>query len=139
VLNRLDSTVQSWEDAASDTVGPEDIVDPWFHFSDMSWLHRGRRGEIRLRGATEVAGREAFVLSVRGSADRRDRTMWKRFDILPESDRYLLALDRQRGVLLRAESYLDSELLAVEEVTEIEFDVPLAPEIFGEPRLEGGH
>ena len=135
LLNRADATVQSWKDAPEDAADLEDVYDPWFHFSDMSWLDRGRRGEIRLRGATAVAGREAFVLTLRGSAHARDRSMYRRFDILPECDRYVVSLDRERGVLLRAECYLGSDLLTVEEVTELEFDAPLAPSLFDEPRL----
>ncbi len=121
VVNSHDGTVRSWEDAEPGVNGPDDIADPWFHFPDVSWLKRWPG--IAVRGTAEVVGRPAVVVAAR-------HTM---FDIAPGSDRNLLALDLERGVLLRAECFLRDVPLAVEEVTEVTFDEPLRAGLFDEP------
>jgi hypothetical protein len=115
--------VRSWEQA-DPGVRPDDIVDPWFHFPDVSWLKRWPG--VAVRGTTQVAGRTAVVVAMREAL----------FDIAPGSDRNVLALDLERGVLLRAECFLGDVPLAVEEVVEVTFDEPLRSELFAEPSLD---
>jgi hypothetical protein len=118
VVDRDQGTVRSWEDAEPRVSGADDIADPWFHFPDVSWLKRWRG--VAVRGRTEVAGRSAVVVAARNTM----------LDIIPGSDRMLLALDVERGVLLRAECFLGDVLLGVEEVVEIAFDQPMRAGLF---------
>lgn len=125
VVNGHQRTVRSWEDGEPGVNGPNDIADPWFHFTDVRWLKRWRG--VAVRGTTEVAGRPAVVVAAREAL----------FDFAPGCDRMLLALDLERGVLLRGECFLGDVLLAVEEVVEISFDQPLRAGLFEQPELEG--
>jgi hypothetical protein len=124
VVDRSQGTVRSWEQAAPGVSGADDIADPWFHFPDVSWLKRWRG--VAVRGMTEVVGRPAVLVAARNTM----------IDIIPGSDRMLLALDLERGVLLRAECFLGDALLGVEEVVEIAFDRPLSDDLFEQPGLQ---
>ena len=121
VIDRQDGTVRSWEHPEPGVSGPHDIADPWLHFPDVSWLKRWPG--VAVRGTTEVVGRAAVVIAMREAM----------FDIAPGSDRNVMALDLERGVLLRAECFLGDVPLAVEEVLDIAFDAALAPDLFAEP------
>lgn len=124
VVDRDQATVRSWEEAAPGVSGADDVADPWFHLPDVSWLKRWRG--VAVRGRTEVAGRPAVLVAARNTM----------LDIIPGSDRMMLALDLERGVLLRAECFLRDVLLGVEEVVEIAFDRPLSDDLFEQPGLQ---
>ena len=124
VDRNLGTLRSSWEDAEPGVKGPDEVADPWFHFSNVSWLKRW--SGVAVRGTTEVAGRAAVLVAAREAM----------FDIAPGSDRNHFALDLERGVLLRGECFLDEVPLAVEEVVEITFDEPLPPGLFDEPELQ---
>src|SRR5262249_48514583 len=70
-------------------------------------------GRLRLTGESSIAGRPADLVEV--DPDRVGL-------LIGEADREHAAVDRERGVLLRAESLLGDELLMVEEFLEISFD-----------------
>jgi hypothetical protein len=50
--------------------------------------------------------------------------------LLPYSNRCVAVVDRERGLVLSAEAWLDDELLMIEELVEIAFDEPLDPGLF---------
>ena len=94
-------------------------------------------GSFRLEpfGAREVAGREARTVRAVPRADR-EVTGPALFRIGPGADVVELAIDAERGALLRSEASLDGQPFLRLEVTEIAFR-PHAPEMFA-PELPAG-
>ncbi|HTS74264.1 MAG TPA: hypothetical protein VMG74_11185 [Gaiellaceae bacterium] len=91
---------------------------------DPSWLFSANPVPI---GEREVAGRAGIVVRADEAAGF----------LLPNSNRCVAVVDRERGLILSAEAWLDDELLMVEELVEIAFDEPLDPRLFeGEKRPE---
>jgi hypothetical protein len=123
VVDGHQGTLRSWEDAEPRVNGAGDIADTQLHFPDVSWLNAGAAwrcaARLRSRGARRLSSRPATRCSTS-----------------PGSDLMLLALDLERGVLLRAECFLRDVLLAVEEVVEVAFDQPLRTGLLEQPRLE---
>ncbi|MFP5318976.1 MAG: hypothetical protein ACLGI2_11875 [Acidimicrobiia bacterium] len=79
-------------------------------------------------GAVEVAGREA--IDVRATPRPFDPRLGFVAHLAPGADEVALAVDRERGVVLRCESRLDGRPFTLHEVTEIAFDEPLADDLF---------
>jgi len=78
-------------------------------------------------GRTQVAGREAILVR----AVPRPRPFRTEHEaLLTGADRYELALDAERGTLLRSVSFLDDEAATRLEVVEIAFDEPLDGALF---------
>jgi outer membrane lipoprotein-sorting protein len=97
------------------------------HFLDPSPLIPALAFE--LSDETEVAGRRALQVLARPRGDAPDlrHTL---FRLAAGADEYELAVDRERGVLLRAVARFGGEVFSLHEVTEIAFDEPFAPETF---------
>lgn len=98
-----------------------DIEDASHHplFAPAGWL-----GESATPAANEerlLAGRRAVAVEVAGSVAA---------SILPGANRTVWLLDRDRGVCLRLEAWLDDELLMIEELVEVAFDIRLDPALF---------
>jgi len=114
------------------------------HANDGSRNHVGGVGEVALRllepshvlaalrleaaGEVRAAGRTA--LRVRATDRGREDTAMLFFQLGYGADSYELAVDRERGVLLRTAALLDGEPFAITEVTEIAFDEEFPPETF---------
>ena len=82
---------------------------------------------LELGGRTEVAGREAILVR----AVPRPRPFRSEQEaLLGGADRHELAVDAERGTLLRAISFLDDEPATRLEVVEIAFDEPLDDSVF---------
>ena len=82
--------------------------------------------ELDLVGETHQARRLAH--RVRG---RPNRVFWHDlFGLAPGADEYMLLVDAERGILLRAAALLDGEEFAVSEVGEVAFDGDVPPERF---------
>ncbi len=82
--------------------------------------------ELDLLEETQQAGRVAH--RVRGMPQR---VFWHDlFGLAPGADEYMLLIDAERGILLRAAALLNGEEFAVSEVDEVAFDEELPPERF---------
>lgn len=79
----------------------------------LDWLLHGNTAEVI--DEVTVAGRAGIAVEARDPAGM----------LLRGSDRCVCVLDRLRRILLSCEAWLGDELLMVEELTEVEFDVPL--------------
>lgn len=81
--------------------------------------------EVSLRGAVEVAGRAAVELTAtaRRSPSYAAPLLWG-------ATEYALAVDSERGVLLRLSAFLDGAPFSELEVTTIAFDEPLDDSLF---------
>jgi outer membrane lipoprotein-sorting protein len=97
------------------------------HFLDPSVLIPGLIFEPL--DETSVAGRRAVRVSARPRGDRSD-SLHQVLRLGVGADEYELAIDAERGVLLRALARIDGEEFSLHEVTEIAFDEPFAPETF---------
>ena len=85
--------------------------------------------EFRIAGDTEVAGRAAIAVE----ATPRPRGAGP-VDLFPYgADALSIAVDRERGVILRFEASAAEQPIRRLEVTEIVFDEPLADELFTVP------
>jgi outer membrane lipoprotein-sorting protein len=78
---------------------------------------------------TNVAGRRALRVSARPRGGTRD-IPHQVMRLGMGADEYELAVDAERGVLLRALARVDGDEFSVHEVTEIAFDESFAPETF---------
>jgi outer membrane lipoprotein-sorting protein len=78
---------------------------------------------------TNVAGRPALRVSGRPRGGRRD-SPHQMLRLGVGADEYELAVDAERGVLLRTLARVDGDEFSVHEVTEIAFDESFAPETF---------
>jgi hypothetical protein len=88
---------------------------------DPSWL--ADQPPLNVLGEVVVSGRAGMALEAVGVDGPAGM-------LLPGANRCVGVFDQQRAVLLRCEAWLDDELLMVEELTEVVFDEPLAPQIF---------
>lgn len=84
---------------------------------DPNWLFSANPAPI---GEREVAGRAGIAVQADEAAGF----------LLPYSNRCVAVVDRERGLVLSAEAWLDDELLMIEELVEIAFDEPLDPGLF---------
>ncbi len=94
------------------------------HLTDPSML----LGLLDLQpvGSTSVAGRAAILVQARGRG-----TVWHGPAGLPEgAERHELAVDAERGVLMRAVSFLDEQEFFSHEVLEIAFDESFPDDTF---------
>lgn len=100
-----------------------DLLDPWQLASDFDF-------EVRGRGAH--AGREAINALATARKPRlgyrRPFSLWT-----PKGEEYDIAVDLERGVVLRAAALLDRVPFEVAEITEIAFDEDFDADLF---RLE---
>jgi outer membrane lipoprotein-sorting protein len=97
------------------------------HFLDPSPLIPALAFE--LSDETEVAGRRALQVLARPRGHEPD-TRHTLFRLAAGADEYELAVDGERGVLLRAIARWDGEPFSLHDVTEIAFDEPFAAETF---------
>ncbi len=82
--------------------------------------------EFEVLGETQQARRRAH--RVRGLPNR---VFWHDpFGLAPGADEYMLLIDAERGILLRAAALLDGDEFAVSEIDEVAFDEDLPPERF---------
>lgn len=87
--------------------------------------------DLRVTGRAEVHGRPVWVVEGRPKhAPGSDWVPRPSPAVPPGADRYALAVDAERGVVLRVEAQLDGRPFAITEVTAIEFDVPIGDEVF---------
>lgn len=89
---------------------------------DPAWL--ADHQPLTIVGPREAAGREGVAVETIGEDGPAGM-------LLPGANRCVGIFDRERAVLLRCEAWLDDELLMVEELTEVVFDEPLDPQLFG--------
>jgi outer membrane lipoprotein-sorting protein len=82
--------------------------------------------ELELLGHAEQAGRSALRLR----AAPRHVSWHDLFGLAPGADGYELLVDAERGILLRAEAFLEGTTFAWSEVVEVAFDEKLLPETF---------
>jgi hypothetical protein len=90
-------------------------------------------GSVRLRviGEGEVAGRPAIEAEAMPRALRRGEPHgFELHELGHGAERYVLQVDRERGVLLASTAYFESEPFISIEATEIAFDQPIDPERF---------
>jgi len=115
-----DTWVGPDDETRRDVVGPEQFLDP-----------RRMLGHVRLTpaGRDTVAGREAVLVR----ADPRDHDeLSELFAAGIGADAYELAIDAERGVVLRSVAYLDGREFQRVEAIEIAFDEELPAELFEE-------
>jgi hypothetical protein len=103
---------------------PYEVVAPFFLLRPWALLPSYR---FEPRGSTEIAGRAAIDVRAQLRPGRRVRHLpgfsWG-------ADEHRLAVDRERGALLRVAAFMDGDEYDVTEVTEVAFDQPIDPEIF---------
>lgn len=85
---------------------------------DTDWL--ATASDLVYLGEREVAGRTGVAFEGHESAGL----------LIPGADRTVGVFDHERAVLLRAEEWLGSELLMVEEMVEVRFDEVLDASLF---------
>lgn len=74
-------------------------------------------------GRMEHAGRDAILVT--GVAkDGVEPVMWH------GADRFEFLVDAEKGVLLKAQGWIDGELMASVEVTDVAFDIPIPADVF---------
>lgn len=95
------------------------LLDPWAVVPALTF---------ELAGTAVVAGREALV--VRAVPRPLDSRLGFAAHLAQGADEVALAIDRERGALLRCESRFDGQPYSRYEITEIGFDEPLADEVF---------
>ncbi|MGB2873891.1 MAG: hypothetical protein WBB76_00285 [Gaiellaceae bacterium] len=78
-------------------------------------------------GECQVGGREGIVVKADAPAGL----------LLHGADRCVGVVDRERGVVLRAEAWLGEHLLMVEELVEVVFDEQLDESLFGVTEVRG--
>lgn len=93
------------------------LFNPWHLASSL---------ELRSAGRTVCAGRDA--LAAHGTSQHSG------FLHIPTAERYELAVDAERGVILKHDALFDERSLEVYEVIDIAFDADLDPGLF---RVEG--
>lgn len=81
-------------------------------------------------GSAEVAGREAVLVRARPRRLRDDDGEYGVPRLAPGADAHELAVDAERGVVLRIASFIDDAPFVVTEVERIAFDERLPPETF---------
>lgn len=106
-----------------------------FGFPELALLMAPGRllGEYRfaILGEDEVAGRPVLLARATPRFGVEDEAGMAPWDALgDEADEHLLAVDRERGVILRCVSLWDGQQTASAEVTEIAFDVPVEEDVF---------
>jgi hypothetical protein len=94
------------------------LLDPWPLFAEL---------DIAVEGATQIAGRDALLVS---AVARRHPHVGGSEPLAHGADRHELAIDRERGVLLRTRSFLDGEPFSSVELLAVAFDEPLDDSVF---------
>jgi hypothetical protein len=110
---------ERWERGQFERDALEDATN-WPLF-DPSWL--ADHQPLNVLGEVVVSGRAGIALEAVGVDGPAGM-------LLPGANRCVGVFDQERAVLLRCEAWLDDELLMVEELTEVVFDEPLAPQVF---------
>jgi len=86
--------------------------------------------ELEPAGETEVAGRGAWLVHARPRPDTDGRSAFDLHALGMGADEYELAVDRERGILLRVASRHGGLDFSVMEVEHVELDEPIADEVF---------
>jgi hypothetical protein len=85
--------------------------------------------DLRLTGRDEMGGRPVWIVEGR-PRDGLDGMLRPLAAVPVGGDRYELAVDVERGVVLRIEAQLDGQPFSITEVTAIQFDVPVDDSVF---------
>ena len=91
--------------------------DCWLHLIAPAWIFSET---VEGSGEQTRLGRRALELVDEGGTSF----------LGPDADRATYLIDAERGILLRAEALYEGEQAALEELTDVAFDVPLDPWLF---------
>jgi outer membrane lipoprotein-sorting protein len=85
---------------------------------------------LEVTGETEQAGRKAWLVRAVPRPDPDGRSAFELHGLGTGADEYELAVDKERGVLLRVRSSFRGEDFSRIEVEAVDFDTPIADEVF---------
>lgn len=94
-----------------------ELLDPWLLVSDL---------DLEVCGSGAYLGREA----IEARASVREERVPYRSRVMSGADEFELAVDLERGVLLRLAALLEGVAFEIKELTELVFDEDLDPELF---------
>ncbi len=84
---------------------------------------------LQIEGRTTVAGRDAITIRARPAPSSED-AVHRGLSLGAGADEYVVAIDAERGALLRVEARLGGEPFSILEVNEVAFDGPIDPDVF---------
>jgi hypothetical protein len=102
------------------------LLHPW---SILAWV------DLRPTGTTVVAGRSALraVATSFRTSEEGPEAFLSQHELGAGADEHELAIDGERGILLRAEARVAGEMFRIIEVERVEFDVQLPDDVFAPP------